>query len=177
MKKHNLYITGFMGTGKSAVGKVLAQKTGKIFIDMDKAITDRQGISIADIFQKWGESHFRKLETNLLKEIVQRNDLVVATGGGTLLSEENVQLANQGGTIICLSANPMVIHQRIKEDRKRPLLYSGDKLGEIKSFLEKRKDHYDQFAWQVDTSQLNVEEVVDVIMNILEKKDYLWKIS
>jgi len=119
MKKHNLYITGFMGTGKSVVGKTLAQKMGKIFIDVDTAIKDRQGKKIADIFNEWGESHFRKLETNLLKEIVQRNDLVIATGGGTLLSEENVQLANQGGTIICLRANPMVIYQRIKKDNKR----------------------------------------------------------
>ena len=177
MKKHNLYITGFMGTGKSVVGKTLAQKTGKIFIDVDTAIKDRQGKKIVDIFNEWGESHFRKLETNLLKEIVQRNDLVIATGGGTLLSEENVQLANQGGTIICLRANPMVIYQRIKEDNKRPLLNKRDKLEEIKYFLEKRKAQYNQFPWQVDTSKLTVEEVVDEILNILEKKDYSWKIS
>jgi len=177
MKKHNLYITGFMGTGKSVVGKTLAQKTGKIFIDVDTAIKDRQGKKIVEIFNEWGESHFRKLETNLLKEIVQRDDLVIATGGGTLLSEENVQLANKGGTIICLSANPMVIYQRIKEDDKRPLLKKGDKLEKIKSFLEKRKELYNQFTWQVDTSKLTVEEVVDEILNILEKKDYSWKIS
>jgi len=177
MKKHNLYITGFMGTGKSVVGKTLAQKTGKIFIDVDKAIKDRQGKKIVDIFNEWGESHFRKLETNLLKEIMQRNDLVIATGGGTLLSEENVQLANQGGTIICLCANPMVIYQRIKEDNKRPLLNKRDKLEEIKYFLEKRKVQYNQFPWQVDTSKLTVEEVVDEIIDILEKKDYSWKIS
>ena len=73
-----------------------------------------------------------------LKEIVQRDDLVVATGGGTLLSGENVQLANQGGTIICLYANPMVTYQRIKSDSKRPLLGKGDKLEEIKCFMEKR---------------------------------------
>ncbi|MEA2022122.1 MAG: shikimate kinase [Candidatus Caldatribacteriota bacterium] len=175
--KHNIYITGFMGTGKSVVGKVLAKKTGKIFIDMDRAIKDRQGSSIADIFSKWGETHFRKLETNLLKELMQRDDLVVATGGGTLLSGENVQLINQGSRIICLLADPMVIYQRIKESNKRPLLNKRDKLEEIKYFLEKRKAQYNQFTWQVDTSKLTVEEVADEIINILEKKDCLWKIS
>jgi len=175
--KHNIYITGFMGTGKSVVGKVLAKKTGKIFIDMDRAIKDRQGSSISDIFSKWGENHFRKLETNLLKELMQRDDLVVATGGGTLLSGENVQLVNQGGRIICLFADPMVIYRRIKESNKRPLLNKRDKLEEIKYFLEKRKAQYNQFIWQVDTSELTVEEVVDEIINILEKKDCLWKIS
>ncbi|MEA1940242.1 MAG: shikimate kinase [Candidatus Caldatribacteriota bacterium] len=173
MIENNLYITGFMGTGKSAVGKALAKKIGKIFIDMDRAIKDRQGKSIANIFSKLGENHFRRLETNLLKELVQRDDLVVATGGGTLLFEKNVQLANKGGMIICLCANPMVIYQRTKGSNKRPLLNKRDKLEEIKYFLEKRKTQYNQFAWQVDTSKLNVEEAADEIINILEKRDCL----
>jgi len=166
-----------MGAGKSAVGQVLAKKLGKIFIDMDKAIKDRLGSSIAHIFTFRGENYFRKLETNLLKEIIQRDDLVVATGGGTFLSEENVQLVNKRGMVICLFANPMVIYKRIKSDNKRPLLGDRNKLEEIKCLVEKRKIHYDQFPWQVDTSRLTVEEVADEILNILEKKDRSWKIS
>ena len=177
MMKHNLYITGFMGTGKTVVGRKLAKKLDRIFIDMDKAIQDRQGRSIEDIFKIKGEYYFRELETNLLKEIIQRDDLVVATGGGTLLTRKNVHLANKGGTIICLSANPMVIFNRLKEDNKRPLLLKKNKLEEIKNLLKKRNEYYNQLTWQVDTSELSVEEVADEIINMLGKKDYQWKIS
>jgi len=177
MIKHNIYITGFMGTGKSAVGRVVAQKIGKIFIDTDRAIKDRQGRSIADIFENWGENHFRQLETNLLKELAQRDDLVVATGGGTLLSRENVRLLDEGSIIICLFADPMVIHKRIKKNNMRPLLEHGDRLKTIKNLMKKRDSFYKQFDWQVDTSDLTVEEAADEILNILEKREHLWKIS
>ena len=175
--KHNIYITGFMGTGKTTVGKLLAEKLDKIFIDMDTAIQDRLGKSIKDIFKFGGEGYFRKLETNLLKEITQRNDLIVATGGGALLSKENIRLAEQGGKIICLSASPLVIFRRLEQENKRPLLLKGKKMDAIKELLEKRNQYYHQFAWQIDTSELSVEEVVDRIIKMLEKKDCLWKIS
>ena len=173
MKKHNLYITGFMGTGKSVVAKTLAQRLGKICIDMDRAIRNRQGRSIADIFNQLGEGYFRKLENNLLKELIQRDDLVIATGGGTLLSEKNVQRASQKGIIICLKADPTVIYNRLEEDNKRPLLLKGkrSKLEQIKYFMEKRKHNYERFSWQIDTSNLTVKEVVDKIVNLLEKYD------
>ena len=171
--KKNLYVTGFMGTGKSIVAKTLAQRMGKIFIDMDQAIQDRQGKSITDIFNQLGEGYFRKLENNLLKEIVQRDDLVVATGGGTLLLEKNVQRASKKGIIICLKADPIVIYDRLKEESKRPLLLKGkgNKLEQIKHFMEKRKHNYERFSWQIDTSNLTVKEVVDKIVNLLEKSD------
>jgi shikimate kinase len=156
-----------MGTGKSTVGMCLAKKTGKIFLDTDYLIESREGKSINEIFLTYGEDYFRNLENNILKEICISRDVIVATGGGTLLYEENFQLAHDCGIPILLWANPEVIMKRLRgEEDKRPLLSGADRLEKITALLNKRKDSYNRFEYRVDTSNLTVEQVVVKIIEL-----------
>lgn len=168
MLEKNIFITGFMGTGKSTVGRYLAQKTGKIFLDMDNIIESQEGCSISDLFSIKGETYFRKLETKVLKEICQRRGIIVATGGGTFLSEENIELAHSCGDIILLKAAPEVIAERLKKETdSRPLLWGRNYLTQIKTLLNKRQEKYNRFENQIDTSNLTIKQVVAKIMNYI----------
>jgi len=170
MLRKNIFITGFMGTGKSTVAIALADKMNKKCIDMDILIEKKEGKSITDIFNDEGESYFRKVEREVLKEVIKQNDLVVATGGGTLLNDENYQLARENSAIILLKANPEIIFNRLKEDGERPLLSEKNKLDRIKSLMEERKDQYSRFGYSVDTSNLPVAQVVDEIIKIYRRE-------
>ncbi|MGB6607821.1 MAG: shikimate kinase, partial [Atribacterota bacterium] len=112
--KSNIIITGFMGTGKSVVAKEVARKLKMEFIDMDRIIEERQGTSIADIFTGYGEKYFRAQENKLVKELSQKENMVIATGGGTLLSSDNARILDQRGQIICLYADSQTIYNRVK---------------------------------------------------------------
>lgn len=167
MLTKNVFITGFMGTGKSTVGIHLAKKTGKTFLDTDYLIESREGKSINEIFLTYGENHFRNLENNILKEICISKDVIVATGGGTLLSKENFQLVHDCGIPILLLANPEVIMKRlIGEEDKRPLLSGAGRLEKITALLNKREESYNRFEYRVDTSNLTVEQVVAKIIEL-----------
>jgi shikimate kinase len=163
----NVFITGFMGTGKSTVGKYLAKKTGKIFLDTDYLIESREGKSINEIFLTYGENHFRNLENNILKEVCIRKDVIVATGGGTLLSEKNYQLAYLKGIIILLWATPEVIVERLsREGDRRPLLFGAGKLEKVSLLINQRKESYNRFEYRIDTSNLAIEEVANRIIKL-----------
>lgn len=161
-----------MGTGKSTVAMALADKMNKKFTDMDILIEKKEGKSITDIFndEGEGESYFRKVEREVLKEIIKQNDLVIATGGGSLLNDENYQLARKNSAIILLQAKPEVIFKRLKEDSERPLLSEKNKLDRIKSLMEQRKNKYSRFEYSVDTSNLTVAQVVDEIIKIYRRE-------
>lgn len=172
MLKSNIFITGFMGTGKSTIARALADRIGKVFIDMDTMIEKREGIPIVDIFNVKGEDYFRKLEERLLQEIVGQQNLVVATGGGTLLNERNDQLVLRNGIIILLWARPEVILDRLREERSRPLLLERNKWGKILFLMEKRKKQYGRFSNCIDTSDLTVKQVVDKVIMIHGKNNH-----
>ena len=159
-----------MGTGKSTVAIALADKVNKKFIDMDILIEKKEGKSITDIFNDEGESYFRKVEREVLKEMIKQNDVVIATGGGSLLNDENYQLARENSAIILLQAKPEVIFKRLKEDSERPLLSEENKLERIKSLMEQRKNKYSRFEYSVDTSNLPVARVVDEIIKIYRRE-------
>jgi shikimate kinase len=166
--KKNIIITGFMGTGKTVVAIELAQKLGMKFIDMDQLIEERQEMSIADIFVRYGEKYFREQENKLVKELAQKENMVIATGGGTFLNLDNTRILNQGGKIICLYANPQALYNRLKKKNNRPLIKGNNILNKINHLLEKRKRIYDSFPWKIDTSNLSVQEVVDKIIELLK---------
>jgi len=168
--RKNIFITGFMGTGKSTVAIALADKVNKKFIDMDILIEKKEGKSITDIFNDEGESYFRKVERTILKEMIKKNDLVIATGGGSLLNDENYHLARENSVIILLKANPEVIFDRLREDSERPLLSEENKLDRIKILMEQRKDKYSRFEYSIDTSNLPVAQVVDEIIKICRRE-------
>jgi shikimate kinase len=166
--KKNIIITGFMGTGKTVVAIELASKLGMKFIDMDQLIEERQEMSIADIFVRYGEKYFREQENKLVQELSQKENMVIATGGGTFLNLDNSRILNQEGQIICLYANPQVIYNRLKKKNNRPLVKGKNVLNKINYLLEKRKQIYDNFEDKVDTTDLTIQEVVDKIIELLK---------
>ena len=166
--KSNIIITGFMGTGKSVVAKELARKLKMEYIDTDQVIEGRQGMSIADIFAGHGENYFREQEDKLVKELSQKENMVIATGGGTLLSSNNAGILNQTREIICLYADSLTIYNRVNKKNNRPLLKGENILNEINRLLEERNKVYNNFTIKIDTTNLSVQEVVDKIITLLK---------
>ena len=164
----NIYLIGFMGTGKSAVGRALSDRLALRFVDMDELIVDRAGKPIPRIFEEDGEPAFRALERQVAQDISGECGLVVATGGGVVLDPENMRDFYASGLVICLSANADVILQRVDGDTNRPLL-SGtneDKLRKMKGLIVKRQALYDAIPNQIDTSDLTVDEVVEQLVGL-----------
>lgn len=166
--RKNIVITGFMGTGKSVVAKELARKLKMEFIDMDRIIEERQGTSIADIFAGYGEKYFRAQENKLVKELSKEENMVIATGGGTLLSSDNARVLSQRGQIICLYADSQTIYNRLKRKKNRPLLNGENILDKINHLMKERKKIYDNIKWKIDTTNITTREVVDKVINLLK---------
>ena len=158
-----------MGTGKSTVARALADKMNRIFIDMDILIEEKEGKSIADIFNQKGEVYFRKIEKTILSEITKRERLVIATGGGTLLDEHNYQLVHKNSIVILLQANPEIIYNRLKTEDSRPLLSGENKFYRIINLMNQREAKYSRFEHCIDTSNLTVTQVVNKITKICQK--------
>lgn len=164
MKKSNIVLTGFMGAGKSTVGKLLARKMNLNLVDTDEEIEKKTGMSIPEIFEKFGEGKFREIEAEVVKEVSKLSKTIIVTGGGVVLKKENINELRKRGMVVYLHAEPEVVYSRIKEDKSRPLLQSGNPLKRIKELMEFRKPFYKNYDIKVDTSDLSVEEVVDKII-------------
>lgn len=142
----NIFLIGFMGTGKSTVARYLNKKFAMEIIEMDELIVKREGKSIPDIFAERGEEYFRDLETKLLTEIQKMENVVVSCGGGAALREENVQIMKQSGHIVLLAARPETILERVKRDDSRPLLKGRKNVKEIGALMESRREKYEAAA-------------------------------
>lgn len=160
-----------MGTGKTTVADTLARKTGKTLIDTDQLIETKEGKSVAEIFKNKGELYFRRIERQILAEIANRRNMVVATGGGTLLDRESCQLALDNGIVILLQASPNIILHRLQEENSRPLLAADNKMVRIIDLMSKRKDRYSCFKHCIDTSYLTVNQVVDKVIQICRREN------
>ena len=145
----NIVLCGFMGCGKSTVGKMISQKENKKFVDLDTYIIEKEAMSINEIFDEKGEEYFRDLETKAIKEIIQSDDSVIALGGGAVLKKENVDLLKSNGKIILLDVSAQTVYDRLKSDTSRPLLNTKDKLGEITKRLTKRTPIYQAVADEI----------------------------
>ena len=166
--KHNVYLIGFMGTGKSAVGRATSDRLGLRFVDMDDLIVARAGKPIPRIFAEDGEPAFRALERQVAQDLSGQHGLVVATGGGVILNPENMQNFYSSGLVICLSAHPNTILDRVEGDTNRPLLSGSrcDKIEKMRGLLDKRLSLYDAVPHQIDTSNLTVSEVVEQLVDL-----------
>jgi len=163
----NIYLVGFMGTGKSAVAKKLAAKLKAGFLDLDSIIEEKEKRKIADIFAEDGEAYFRKLEKDNLKEISPKSGLVVACGGGIVLDRDNIELMKSTGKMICLSARPEIILKRVKNQKHRPLLNVENQEKKIIEILKARQPLYDLAHIVIDTSDLSPEDVLTRILDYL----------
>ena len=161
----NIILIGFMGTGKTAVGKRLAKRLGWRFVDVDQLIETAAGMPIAKIFSKRGEPVFRRLERRVIARVVRGQHQVVATGGGAFVDLENRRRLRASGTVICLTARPQVILARIgKQPAARPLLTNGERpLAKIRALLTKRASAYAKADLTVETSDRTVDDVVERI--------------
>lgn len=164
----NIILIGFMGTGKDAVGREIARKTGKILLSTDDYIGLKENKIINKIFQESGAEYFRELEKGMLLKIKDLKNIVVATGGGIVLDEQNRTLLTQMGTVIHLDANLDIIEKRLKHDVNRPLIRDKKKISRI---FEERKGIYDFSDLKVNTSGKKTGEVADEIIQKLQIKD------
>ena len=155
-----------MGTGKSAVGKKLAEKLKMDFLELDDSIEAKEKMSIKDIFEKKGEPYFRLVEKEVVKEASSRKNIVISTGGGAIVDEENFKNLKDSGIIICLKASPDTILKRTKGFKTRPLLNVLDPKKQIEELLRKREPYYNKADFIIDTDNITTEQVAE---NILTK--------
>jgi shikimate kinase len=167
----NIYLVGFMGTGKSAVGKELAGQRKMRFADLDQLIEAREKREIAEIFAKDGEAYFRRMEKQTLAEISQKQDYVVSCGGGIVLDPDNIRMMKTSGIVICLQASPETILKRTRKFRHRPLLNVANPEEKIISLLNERAPYYAQADITLDTSEIPVKEVVRQALEYIDKKN------
>lgn len=163
----NIFLIGYMGTGKSTVAAYMAKQYGLEVLEMDQMIVEREGMSISDIFAKQGEGYFRDVETNLLIEIQSQENKVVSCGGGVVLREQNVEEMRKGGKIVLLSAKAETILERVKDDDSRPLLQGNKNVEFINDMLEKRRPKYESAADIV--IQTDGKQIKDICNEIFEQ--------
>lgn len=162
-KERNIILVGFMGTGKSTVGVMLAEMLGFSFIDTDAQVVKKAGCSIPEIFAEHGEVYFRQIEHEVIAGVLQGKGQVISTGGGAVLREDNRQAMLGNGQVIALTADMDIIVERVRQDRNRPLL-QGDVEERVSQLLEQRKHAYDFADLMIDTTELTVDTIVGIIL-------------
>lgn len=176
MRVRAIVLMGFMGTGKSEVGRRLAQRLGRAFVDTDQLIEERAGKRVATIFAEDGEPAFRQLEREAVVDAAGRGGAVVALGGGTVLDPENVRCLRDAGVLVYLTARPEVILRRVGNPSSRPLL-GMDPSAAVDRLLADRGPVYASVAdLTVDTSERTADEVVGEIQQALARSER-WKSS
>lgn len=169
----NIILIGFMGTGKSSLGRQLARRLGYRFVDTDSAIEEVTGKTVEQIFRKDGEIRFRSEESLLARKLAVQSRLVVATGGGTVLNQDIVKELNKNGVLIGLHCDPEIVMQRLKNKKRRPLLRRGDLRENVLRLLREREGVYDVADFTVDTGKLSFNQALEEIYQYLKQKGYV----
>lgn len=149
MENRNIFLIGFMGCGKSTMAKILSEETGRQLVEMDETIEVEVGMSINEIFETYGEVHFRDLESQLIERIAANGGAVVSCGGGAVLREQNREFMRKNGKIIYLSATPETIYEHVKYSTNRPLLNGNMNVEYITKLMEKRLPIYEAAADEI----------------------------
>lgn len=138
----NIFLIGFMGTGKTTVSQELSKRTGLEEVDLDQEIERRQQMKIREIFSSYGEAYFRKLETSLIQEYEKKQGYVISCGGGAALRKENVRSMKEGGCVVLLSASAKTVYERVRYGKNRPLLEGNMNVDYISGLMEQRREAY-----------------------------------
>lgn len=162
---HNLALIGFMGTGKTSVGRLAAHLLHFDFLDTDHVIEARAGKSISDMFRDEGEPAFREWERRIVAELPQRRRTVIATGGGLPMHEPNLASLKTHALVVCLWASPEAIYERVRIHSHRPLLQDPDPLAKIRSLLATREPFYRQADVLVDTELRSLRDATTQILH------------
>jgi shikimate kinase len=177
MKKKIYYLTGFMAAGKSTIGPILANTLGWEFYDLDKEVEKKEGMKIIELFNQKGEEYFRKSETEILKELSGRNEVIISLGGGAIASDKNFRIIKSSGKIIYLKSSPEIVYKRLRFKRDRPaFIFEGEELPSEEQFLKRinelldaRKKYYEQCDYVIDTDSQKVGKTVDIIAKYITK--------
>ena len=165
---NNIYLIGFMGSGKSAVCSCLHELTGMEVVEMDAILADNEKMTINDIFATKGEEYFRDKETELLTQLSDESRKAVSCGGGAILRPQNVSLMKESGKIILLSAKPETIYDRLKDSDDRPLLHGNMNVPFIAEMIEKRRPRYESAAdFTVKVDGKNLDAICKEILALI----------
>jgi shikimate kinase len=166
----NIFLVGMMGAGKTTLGKKLAQRMGFEFVDTDRVLVERTGVPVATVFEIEGEDGFRRREAGVIAEFAERRGVVVATGGGAVLAEENRRVMRAAGTVIYLRARLESLWERTRHDTSRPLLSTPDPRATLAQILEKRDPLYREVAHVVvETGSQSAATLVNRVMAALRQ--------
>lgn len=165
--RRNIVVCGFMATGKSSVGKRLAEIMSYDFLDLDTVIEAEAGMSIPEIFSSQGEPEFRALESRMVERIAEKTGYVIAAGGGTIVDPKNLARLKSSGIIITLTADVQTILQRVGKGDDRPMLWEEDLEKRIRTLLKKREDSYSKADIILDTSSISIDEVAQQLVERL----------
>lgn len=167
----NLFLIGFMGSGKSTIAKGLSELFPAEVVEMDAMIARQQGMAITEIFEKFGESYFRDLETKLLLDIGKQQGAIISCGGGVVIRPENIEAMKQSGIVIWLSASPETVYERVKDSKDRPVLNGNMNVEYIAGLQEKRRAMYEAAAdVTVVTDGKSVDAICQEIQKIVENR-------
>ncbi len=166
----NIFLVGFMGAGKTSVGRILAQKLQLVFCDLDEAMEKELGMTIPEIFSRHGEGLFRDAESKMLRSMAQRESQVIATGGGVVLREENWEVMQREGVTVYLKAPAEVLYDRVKNKTSRPLLLVENPFEKVRDLLSMRIPFYEKADLIIDTEGVSPEIVAEEI-----RKNLKWK--
>ena len=165
----NIFLIGFMGCGKSTIARRLSERLGVTQVEMDEQIVQEQGMPITAIFEKYGEEHFRDIETALVHRLQAEDGVVVSCGGGAVLREENRKMMKESGVIVWLTAEPETILERVKHGTDRPILNGHMNVEYITELMAKRHDCYDAAAdYAVATDGKSLEEICEEILKLVK---------
>ncbi|MFZ6017599.1 MAG: shikimate kinase [Nitrospirota bacterium] len=160
----NIILTGFMGTGKTAVGRELSRLLNMKLIDIDTEIEKSQKMTINEIFRQFGEPRFREIETEMIKKLSEDKNTIISAGGGAVLRQENMDALGKNGVIVCLMATPETILKRTSHNSDRPLLQVENPLGRIRELLDFRKPFYEKADIMIDTEGKTPLQIAEEII-------------
>lgn len=164
----NIALIGFMAVGKSVVGRNLAKKLRRRFVDLDRLIEKTAGMKVRDIFIQKGEPYFRKLEKQMLAAVLQDEGQVIATGGGIIMDDDSLMLLRDRALLVGLTASVDTLLTRAGNSSKRPLLKGTNRQERVEQLLQQRQSRYAQAHVTIDTTELNLDQVVERIINFIE---------
>ena len=166
----NIILTGFMGTGKTAVGRELSKILDMKLIDVDTEIEKSEKITINEIFKQFGEPRFREIETDMIRKLSESKNTIISTGGGAVLKQENMDILRKNGVIVCLAASPETIFKRTSTNNDRPLLQVENPLERINELLNFRKPFYEKADVMIDTEGKTPLQIAEEIIEKIKDK-------
>lgn len=167
----NIVLTGLMGAGKSTVGKALSKVLKDYtFVDVDEVIADIEGMPIPEIFEKKSEEYFRKIEKEIIQELSEEEDLIIALGGGAYEDENTREILGKTATVFYLKSSVERLYNRVKNDTNRPLLQCENPKGKLTELLEKREPNYLKADYIIETDNKTIDEIAEAITEIFEEE-------